>query len=365
MTEQEFYSAIEHGLGRAITFLRNERLSEEDQHKYYKLVYRYIFSEKQNKRSSGQYELDLIESFANSDSHKKSYTQSILFSVSRGQHESAATLIPLIDKRASVNVTAEILYSTAYAGILEYLKKFANRKDFPSPHCISLFFFAARVLVKCNPNDRKLIRRTVSDVAKLFAYDNKECNKLFLQEIHRLLSEIRRIEPSLYDRLIVEAIKEHPYADCLNELAVNVKNTAPEPPALSAEELIKLTYKSFADAKKSFFKASKDTLVSLAETLKSTDDNVLHDSILHLFASTRPTDIYPYSHHAGCFYEPKTELGQIFPTDPTFLIDAIGEDVINDTPNELFTLLQALGGVKHPKVRSLMLRILNNPKSDL
>ncbi len=343
MKPEEFESYVRKGLGRAITLLKEQA----DKKPYRKILIDMITDENLLYRFLGEYEKDLIDCFDDRDDVAREIAQTSLATMESGEISLINTgLLVLLGYRDVVIELAERRYSKTYAELLELTKR--GDSDEKYPPCAEEYFRLTSALARCKVDSARM-KQILIDMADLYRYS--ECPVVEYQNpIFTIMDGYGK--DALYP-LIDEVVAGHP---CGNKFVRHVPMLSQFPPKplknVTAEEILACEdfNKEYAYLHACFMNADESVVRAVAERILNEPDRKRQLHWLSFFTTAISPDTIP----------------PVFPLDPTPLVETVIqlEPVMysssSSRDNDAIGYLNALSFMRHPSVKSLAKRILEN-----
>ena len=375
LSAEEFREALENGLGRAILCVRDH----PDSHIYRQETIDFVGKSEEYIRPFGQYEIELIESFSEAEKLKNEVIDLLLKKIAGGKCFYTIRMLKQLGAGDRVEEVLEILYTSSYAAVLEYTKKYGN----PTPHiaCALEFTETAAAIVRLNPTNRIRIKKIFLDIADLFLIYDEPVVPGTYNPFYRILDTLGRKECFA---LLDEVAEEHPMGE-----KMHLKNELHFIPPLEEneiftdEEILALIEEDsdihMWDVSKhyklvySFSHASQETVRRTAECIVSEKDAGRQNTLLQLFI--------PFPYIKDEYTDPP-----LFPLEPSRLLAAVGvsdlseltgaytgkheeiapADVLRESLHfsrkyrNLESVLRVLSRVRHPDLRILAEKLYEN-----
>jgi hypothetical protein len=347
MKPEEFESYVRKGLGRAITLLKEQA----DKKPYRKILIDMITDENLLYRFLGEYEKDLIDCFDDRDDVAREIAEVCLATMESGEISLINTgLLVLLGYRDAVVEIAERRYSKTYAELLELTKR--GDSDEKYPPCAEEYFRLTSALAHCKVDSARM-KQILIDMADLYRYS--ECPVVEYQNpIFTIMDGYGK--DALYP-LIDEVVAKHP---CGNKFVRPIPMHSQFPPKplknVTAEEILACEgfNEDYGYLHASFMNADESVVRAVAERVLNESDRKLQ---LHWLTFFTPA-------YFGVF-------PPIFPLDPTPLVETVIElepVMYSDSShhgNDATRYLNVLSLMRHPSVKSLAKRILENEECPL
>lgn len=333
----DFKEFVTQGLGRAIILLK----SQADKELYRKELI-YLLTQAQLPRVLGQYDLDLINCFDQSEEMSAEFADYFCSEVKKGNYNSSKLPLALmLGYNDSIVKIVESHYQDAYRELLQYTKK--GNTDDNYPDCAYRYTNAATFLASCQINDTR-IKKIFWDIADLCEYTENPVVPKFQSPIFRLM---HRYGVDTSKRILNEVIQEHPFGSKLalfSALALKYYSCVMEPiKNLTAQDILESNDhgKRFHELFISFQHADKAVVHNVAQQILAERDFKRQLFLLSFFS----TAVSPYI------------LPPAFPLDPTPLIEKFNElkADLDKMPefSDSFSLLNMLSFVRHPSIKAL------------
>ncbi|MBQ5602325.1 MAG: hypothetical protein IIU77_05840 [Clostridia bacterium] len=343
MKPEEFESYVRKGLGRAITLLKEE----ENKEPYRKLLVDMLTDDNLSGRFWGEYEKELIDCFDDRDDVAREIAEVCLATMESGEISLINIyLLVLLGYRDAVIELAERRYRKSYAELLELAKR--GDSDEKHPPCAGEYFGAASALARCKVDSSRM-KQILIDMADLYRYS--ECP--VVPEYQNPLYVIRDGYGEALSPLANAVIAEHPYGSKFEKHVPRPSQFPPEPlDNITAEDILASERfgGNYARLHVSFMNADESVVRAVAERILSEPDRKRQ---LHLLTFFTP------------MISPET-VPLVFPLDPTPLVETVIElepvmySESSSHYNEATRYLDALMFMRHPSVKSLAKRMLEN-----
>ncbi len=344
MKPEEFESYVRKGLGRAIILLKEE----ENKEPYRKLLIDMLTDDDLSGRFWGEYEKELIDCFDDRDDVAREIAQANLALMERGRSNILMVgLLVLLGYRDAAAEIAERRYRKSYAELLEFTKRGDSEEKYPL--CAGEYFGAASALARCKVDSSRM-KQILIDMADLYRYS--ECP--VVPEYQNPLYVIRDGYGEALSPLADEVIAEHPHGSKFEKHIPRLSQFPPEPlENITAEDILASERfgGEYARLHVSFMNANESVVREVAERILNEPDRKRQLHWLTFFTSA----IFPET------------VPPAFPLDPTPLVEAVIElepvmytDFSSPYDNDATRYLNALSFMRHPSVKSLAKRMLEN-----
>lgn len=348
MKPEEFESYVRKGLGRAITLLKEQA----DKKPYRKILIDMLTDDNLLHRFLGEYEKDLIDCFDDRDDVAREFAQTCLATMESSEISLINIyLLVLLGYRDAVIELAERRYSKSYAALLELTKR--GDSDEKYPPCAGEYFRAASALARCKVDSTRM-KQILIDIADLYRYS--ECP--VVPEYQNPLYVIRDGYGEALSPLADAIIAEHPHGSKFEKHVPKLSQFPPEPlENITAEDILASERfgGNYARLHVSFMNADESVVRAVAERILNEPDRKRQLHWLTFFTSAILPETVP----------------PVFPLDPTPLVETViqlepvmySESSSHD--NDATRYLNALSFMRHPSVKSLAKRILENEECPL
>ena len=349
MKPEEFESYVQKGLGRAITLLKEQA----DKKPYRKILIDMITDENLLYRFLGEYEKDLIDCFDDRDDVAREIAQACLATMERGRSNILMVgLLVLLGYRDAATEIAERRYRKSYAELLEFTKR--GDSDEKYPPCAGEYFKISSDLAACGVDSARM-KQILTDMADLYRYS--EC-PVVPEYQNPLFTILDKYGKDALSPLIDEVVREHPCGSQFGKHSPMLCTSPPPKPLknVTAEEILACEgfNEEYGSLHVSFMNADESVVRAVAERILNEPDRKRQ---LHLLTFFTPA-------YFGVF-------PPIFPLDPTPLVETLIElepVMYSDSShhgNDATCYLNVLSFMRHPSVKSLAKRILENEECPL
>lgn len=344
MKPEEFESYVRKGLGRAIILLKEE----ENKEPYRKLLIDMLTDDDLSGRFWGEYEKELIDCFDDRDDVAREIAEANLALMERGRSNILMVgLLVLLGYRDAVAEIAERRYRKSYAELLELTKR--GDSDEKYPPCAGEYFKISSDLAACGVDSARM-KQILTDMADLYRYS--EC-PVVPEYQNPLFTILDKYGKDALSPLIDEVVREHPCGSKFERHVPKLSQFPPEPLENITAEDILASEKfggEYGRLHVSFMNADESVVRAVAERILSEPDRKRQLHWLTFFTPMISPETVPL----------------VFPLDPTPLVETVIqlEPVMYSESsshyNEATRYLDALMFMRHPSVKSLAKRMLEN-----
>lgn len=347
MTVKDFETYVQKGLGRAITLLKEQ----EDKTPFCTpLINLITLKERSPRPFFGQYEIDLINCFPNSDEIAATIARTTFMQITKGSFNLPAVHLSVMLGYADMMVHAsEQQYAKSYKELVEFTKLASPKEKYPA--CAKSYVDALAALTYCKV-DLERVWKILWDLADMFEYSDNPIVPAHQNPLWRIWDFYGK---DTIDQMLDKIEATHPHSDKFKKHFPRSQLFTPKP----ITPIENITAKEISDSRDfgstdyaqlvvSFSKADESVIKEVAEKVLLETDLNKQRYLLSFFRPFLPNVVAPK-----------------FPLDPTPLVrsfEKIEQELYLD-PNSpaaanAIEYLDALYMINHPSIKALGKKIL-------
>ena len=335
MKVSDFENYLKKGLGRGLTLLRKE----PDKTPYRQTVLDYYTKNIRYSRMISAYDAELIRCFPDADALSAEIAVALFDELKKGIKYHMIPMLVELGYKDTVSAIVEMLYSKAYAELLEFTQRGDSEEKYPA--CAGSYIAAVASLGYLQVS-RERMKRAMLDTADLYLFSKNPVIPTYQSPWFLVQNGYGRVKT---DELTEEVAREHPHGQRMFE--EYMRGRVPNDPqhAVTAQQIFDAYRKPFdPDMHIAFAHATEDVIHAVAEGILR-EENV--DRRIYLMGFFDEIFVFP----------------PMFPLDPTPLIDFAKALRPVYSPNrQEYGIVSAyysfLGKVRHPDVKALGQKIL-------
>ncbi len=341
MKVADFENYIQKGLGRGLTLLRKE----PDKTPYRQTVLDYYTKNIRYSRMISAYDAELIRCFPDADALSAEIAVALFDELKKGIKYHMIPMLVELGYKDTVSAIVEMLYSKAYAELLEFTQRGDSEEKYPA--CAGSYIAAVASLGYLQVS-RERMKRAMLDTADLYLFSKNPVIPTYQSPWFLVQNGYGRVKT---DELMEEVAKEHPHGQRMFEEYMQGRVSHEPQHAVTAQQIFDAYRKPFdPDMHIAFAHATEDVIRAVAEEILR-EENV--DRRIYLMGFFDEIFVFP----------------PMFPLDPTPLIDFAKALRPVYSPNrQEYGIVSAyysfLGKVRHPEVRALGQKILADKSAD-
>ena len=341
MKVSDFKYYIESGLGRGLTLLRKE----PDKTPYRQTVMDYYTKNIRYSRMITAYDAELIRCFPDADALSAEIAVVLFDELKKGIKFHMIPMLVELGYKDTVSAIVEMLYSKAYAELLEFTQRGDSEEKYPA--CAGSYIAAVASLGYLQVS-RERMKRAMLDTADLYLFSKNPVVPTYQSPWFLVQNGYGRVKT---DELVEEVAREHPHGQRMFEEYMQGRVSHEPRYAVTAQQIFDAYRKPFdPDMHIAFAHATEDVIRAVAEEILREEDV---ERRLYLMS----------------FFDGFIAFQPMFPLDPTPLIDfAKALRPVSPENRQEYGIVSAyysfLGKVRHPEVRALGQKILADKSAD-
>ncbi len=341
MKVSDFENYLKKGLGRGLTLLRKE----PDKTPYRQTVLDYYTKNIRYSRMISAYDAELIRCFPDADALSAEIAVALFDELKKGIKYHMIPMLVELGYKDTVSAIVEMLYSKAYAELLEFTQRGDSEEKYPA--CAGSYIAAVASLGYLQVS-RERMKRAMLDTADLYLFSKNPVIPTYQSPWFLVQNGYGRVKT---DELTEEVAREHPHGQRMFEEYMRGRVSHEPQHAVTAQQIFDAYRKPFdPDMHIAFAHATENVIHAVAEGILR-EENV--DRRIYLMGFFDEIFVFP----------------PMFPLDPTPLIDFAKALRPVYSPNrQEYGIVSAyysfLGKVRHPEVRALGQKILADKSAD-
>ena len=345
MKVSDFKFYIESGLGRGLTLLRKE----PDKTPYRQTVLDYYTKSERFMKSLGVYDAEVIHCFPDADALSAKIAVALFDELKKGVKFHMIPMLVELGYGDTVTAIVEMLYSKAYAELLEFTKR--NGSEEKHPACACSFISAVAGLGYLQVSYERM-KQALLDTADLYLYSPTPVVPTYQSPWYMVMNYFGREKT---DAIMEEVAKEHPYGQKI--LQDHRRGRVSDKPkyAVTAQQIFDAYRKDWGfdpDMHIAFAHAEEDVIRAVAEEVLRENDADRRIYLMSFFCDLMPHIPQP-----------------AFPLDPSPLIDtALSMHPVTCEERGTYGIVRAyyqfLGKIRRPDVKAFGKEILAEENLD-
>ena len=340
MKVSDFENYLKKGLGRGLTLLRKE----PDKTPYRQTVLD-CYRKNQAHRTLSVYDAEIIRCFPDADALSAEIAVALFDELKKGEKFHEIPMLVELGYKDTVSAIVEMLYSKAYAELLEFTQRGDSEERYPA---CAVSYIAAVDSLGYLQVSRERMKRAMLDTADLYLFSKNPVVPTYQSPWFSVQNGYGRVKT---DELAEEVAREHPHGQRMFEEYMQGRVSHEPRYTITAQQIFDAYRKPFdPDMYVAFAHATEDVIRAVAEEILREEDVERRLYLMGFF-------------DGFIAFQPK------FPLDPTPLIDvAKSLRPVSPENRQEYGIVSAyysfLGKVRHPEVRALGQKILADKGAD-